>query len=56
MPSATLHYLSKRTALYGTYSLVRNRGNAAYTVADSAPASTPGRPARGLQLGISHNF
>jgi len=51
-----VHYLSKRTALYGTYSLVRNRGNAAYVVADSSPASTPGRPARGLQFGISHNF
>ncbi|WP_432730651.1 porin [Variovorax sp. W6] len=51
-----VHYLSKRTALYGTYSHIRNRGNAAYVVSDSSPAGVPGAGARGLQFGISHNF
>ncbi|WP_256856654.1 porin [Variovorax sp. KK3] len=51
-----VHYLSKRTALYGTYSRIRNRGNAAYMVSDSAPATVPGGASSGLQLGISHNF
>ena len=51
-----LHYLSKRTALYATYSQIRNRGNAVYVTSDSSPAATPGGTASGLQGGISHNF
>jgi predicted porin len=51
-----LHYLSKRTALYATYSQIRNRGNAAYVTSDSSPAADPGGNASGLQAGISHQF
>lgn len=51
-----VHNLSKRTALYAMYGRVTNRGNAAYVVTDTSPAASPGGPASGLQLGISHNF
>ena len=51
-----LYYLSKRTALYATYSQIRNRGNAVYVTSDASPAATPGGTASGLQGGISHNF
>ena len=51
-----LHYLSKRTALYATYSQIRNRGNAVYVTSDSSPAASPGGNASGLQGGLSHNF
>ena len=51
-----VHWLSKRTAVYTAYSRIRNRGNAAYVVADSSPAGSPGMPSSGLQFGISHNF
>lgn len=48
--------LSKRTALYSTYSRILNKGKAAYTTSDASPAATPGGTASGLQLGISHSF
>lgn len=51
-----VHQLSKRTALYGIYARIHNRGNAAYVVSDAAPPSTPGGASSGLQLGLSHNF
>ncbi|MES2944594.1 MAG: porin [Pseudomonadota bacterium] len=51
-----IYPLSKRTALYGTYSHISNKGNAAYITADSSPAATPGGKASGLQFGFLHNF
>lgn len=51
-----LHYLSKRTALYATYSRITNRGNAAYVTSDLSPAATPGTAATGVQAGLSHQF
>jgi predicted porin len=51
-----VHWLSKRTAVYTTYSRIRNRGNAAYVTADSSPAGVPGAVSSGLQMGVSHNF
>ena len=53
---AYVHPLSRRTALYGAYSRIANRGAAAYVAADSSPAAAPGGTASGLQLGLSHNF
>lgn len=50
------HALSRRTALYATYALIRNSGQASYVTADSSPAASPGGTASGLQLGLSHNF
>lgn len=51
-----VHWLSKRTALYTTWSKIRNRGNAAYIVTDALKEPQPGANSRGFQLGISHNF
>lgn len=50
-----VHALSKRTALYGAYSRITNRGNAAFMTSE-APEASPGGNASGLQFGISHNF
>ncbi|KRC23212.1 porin [Acidovorax sp. Root217] len=50
-----VHALSKRTALYGAYSRIQNRGNAAFMTSE-APEAAPGGNASGLQFGISHNF
>ncbi len=51
-----VHALSKRTALYGTYSKINNKGNAVYVTGDASPDSTPGASVSGLQIGLSHNF
>ncbi|MDM0005356.1 porin [Variovorax sp. J22G73] len=51
-----VHWLSKRTAVYGTWSVVRNKGNAAYVVTDALSDPQAGANSRGLQFGISHNF
>ena len=51
-----MHWLSKRTAVYGTWSVVRNKGNAAYGVTDALSDPQAGANSRGLQFGISHNF
>lgn len=50
-----VHVLSKRTALYGAYSRITNRGQAAFSTSES-PEGAPGANASGLQFGISHNF
>lgn len=54
-----VHNLSKRTALYGTYSYVDNRGSINLPVASGAlngPIPTPGGNASGFDLGIRHSF
>lgn len=53
--------LSKRTALYGTYSSLTNDGNAAtgarFTVGASAPAQVQGgESSKGLAIGVRHAF
>lgn len=50
-----LHYLSKRTALYGTYAAISNKGMAAFTVG-SPPAGVAGRSSKGFEVGIKHSF
>jgi len=50
--------LSKRTALYGTYSRVNNKGNANFVV-DGNPALSspnPGKDSAGYEVGIRHKF
>lgn len=50
-----VHDLSKRTALYGTYANLRNRGQATYVVSGGlAPAA--GRASKGLEFGVRHAF
>lgn len=52
--------LSKTTNLYGALSFLRNRNEAAYTLAGAAnaglPLAYPGANARGVQIGIVHRF
>ncbi len=50
-----VHDMSRRTALYGTYSALRNRGQATYTVSGNR-APLAGQNSRGLELGIRHLF
>lgn len=50
-----VHDLSKRTALYGSYARLSNRGQGVYAVSGGvAPAG--GRTSTGLELGIRHLF
>ena len=50
-----VHNLSKRTALYGTYSQLTNEGNAAFVVG-TPPAAAAGRTSKGYEFGIRHSF
>jgi predicted porin len=50
-----VHNLSKRTALYGTYSQLTNDGNAAFAVG-TPPAAAPGKASKGYEVGIRHFF
>jgi len=50
-----VHNLSKRTALYATYSPIKNSGAAAYVVG-TPPAPAVGRSSRGYELGLRHFF
>ena len=48
--------LSKRTALYATWSSINNDNNAAFGVSSQASALTPGHNSTGGQVGIRHQF
>ena len=50
-----LYYLSKRTALYGTYATITNKGAAAFAVS-TPPAGVAGRASKGYEAGIMHAF
>lgn len=53
-----VHNLSKRTALYGTLAIIKNKDEAAYTVAN-APAGNMmdgGKRSSGAEVGIRHSF
>lgn len=50
-----VHFLSKRTALYGTYARIANDGSAAFTVA-TPPAAVPGKASKGYEFGVKHAF
>ena len=60
-----VHHLSKRTALYGTYAHIRNRGASAQLVSGTGVADWPNTPplpaqagarSQGVEFGIRHNF
>jgi predicted porin len=52
-----VHNLSKRTALYGNYSVVTNDGvGKTFTVGDGLTPTDAGGNATGAQLGIRHSF
>jgi predicted porin len=50
-----VHNLSKRTALYGTYALLTNKGQARYFVSGGV-APLGGRTSSGLEFGVRHLF
>ena len=50
-----VHNLSKRTALYGTYSAIANRGAAAFVVG-TPPAAAAGKTSKGYEVGVRHFF
>lgn len=50
-----VHDLSKRTALYGTYAHIRNRGQASYAVSGGR-SPLAGRNSSGLEIGLRHMF
>jgi predicted porin len=51
-----VHNLSKRTALYGTFSQISNKGVQTFTVGSTTPSVTAGGKSRGLELGLRHAF
>ena len=50
-----VYNLSKRTRLYSTLSLMRNKGNARFVV-PGGPAGAAGASSRGFEFGINHDF
>lgn len=48
--------LSKRTALYATYSTIDNKGDSAFKVLAASPELSPGRSSQGMQVGVRHTF
>jgi len=50
-----IHHLSKRTALYGTYARVDNRG-AGVLFHNGRPTTVPGGNTSALDLGVRHSF
>jgi predicted porin len=52
-----VYNLSKRTAMYGTYSRIKNKGTANFSVATINGAPTgAGLKSEGLELGVRHSF
>lgn len=50
-----VHDLSKRTAVYGTYAHLKNKGQGRYVVS-GGQAPNAGRNSSGIELGLRHNF
>jgi len=48
--------LSKRTALYGTYSAIDNESTSEFKVLGASSALSPGNNSQGVQLGVRHTF
>lgn len=51
-----VHNLSKRTALYATYSQISNDGAATFVVPGGAAGLTAGGDSKGFEAGVRHNF
>ncbi|MET0333935.1 MAG: porin [Rhizobacter sp.] len=51
-----VHNLSKRTALYGTYSQIDNDGVQNFAVGATTPALVGGRKSKGIEVGLRHAF
>ncbi|EHN66735.1 porin [Comamonas testosteroni] len=52
-----VHNLSKRTALYGTYSFLKNKDDATFKLGGAQSYTVaPGKASNGVQVGIRHAF
>lgn len=51
-----VHNLSRRTALYTTFSRISNKGGATFAIAGGTPGLTPGGKSTGYELGVRHSF
>jgi predicted porin len=51
-----VHNLSKRTALYGTYSRLDNKNTQNFSLGATTPALGNGQKSQGLELGLRHAF
>jgi predicted porin len=51
-----VHNLSKRTALYATYSRISNSGNATFVVPGGNSGMTAGGTSSGFEAGLRHSF
>ncbi len=51
-----VYNLSKRSAIYGTYSRITNKAAATFVVPGGAPGLLGGRSSSGIELGLRHTF
>lgn len=51
-----VHNLSKRTALYGTYSRITNKGAQRLTLSSTPALTANGQKSQGIELGLRHSF
>jgi predicted porin len=51
-----VYNLSKRTALYGTYAQVKNKGASGLTVGSQGVGSAAGGKSQGVEAGLRHSF
>ncbi len=51
-----VHNLSKRTALYGTYSRITNKGAQNFQVGATTPTLPNGQKSQGIEAGLRHMF
>ncbi|HEY0820914.1 MAG TPA: porin [Rhizobacter sp.] len=51
-----VHNLSKRTALYGTYAQISNKGAQTFAVGSTTPALPGGKKSTGIEFGLRHSF
>lgn len=51
-----VHNLSKRTALYGTYSQISNKGAQRFSVGSTTPSLPAGADSKGIEFGLRHAF
>jgi predicted porin len=51
-----VHNLSKRTALYGTYAQIDNKGAQTFAVGSTTPALPGGKKSSGIEFGLRHSF
>ncbi len=52
----TVYNFSKRTALYGTYARIANKGAATYVIPGGPAQAAGGKNSTGYEAGIRHNF